>query len=406
MKPSTLVAGTFLACFFLLLTTYYPYVQFTEDIQIYQRIAENVEAVRGGESATLTSEYPPLATALFTLMASAGIPFEMMWLFAIALVILAVAMYSYKYLAPLDTFSLSGSIILAVVLLGTHLTIARNDIFLTALFFLTWKALTADRFRDSAIFLAVAICFKLTPLLLLPLLFVVASKHRWRELITGLVIGGVISAVVSIFVLGLSGVIENVQYVLSYHSARGVLVESTWSGVQMLLANLRGEQILMEFHHGAYHNVGLGSYIPMVASALLIAGLIFIYSLAWKRAKRGVLNSASVGAFFFLVLLWSIAMSPVFSPQYMMWFYPLISIWLIERFLDKGARLNLLALALSLVIMGVSIQWLGPLYYKDFLSQENLAFTLMLNVRNLMMFVVMGLLLKELCVVRGINDHY
>ncbi|MDP6574902.1 MAG: hypothetical protein QF755_00200 [Candidatus Peribacteraceae bacterium] len=70
-----------------------------------------------------------------------------------------------------------------------------------------------------------------------------------------------------------------------------------------------------------------------------------------------------------------------------MWFYPILIIIIIDTFRKREVSSLTLGLILSLVLLGVASQWLGPLYYDKLLAQEGLKFTLILNLRNLMILI-------------------
>ena len=380
MKLHLSVALALLIAFLAILTTYYPYVQFSNDIDVYEKIAGSVS----------TSEYPPMASSLFYALSLPNFSFETAWLIFLGLMMIGAALYAYRFCKSEDAPIIIIATFVSIYLIGVHYSVARFDIVVMFLIFMSWRAILNDRWKDSGFFLILASALKLTPIVLLPLLFILAPKSARKKLSYGVVVGAIVSVLIPLFVIGLSQSVDNTKHMLKYHSERGVGIDSTWSGIHMLAKNLNGERVETALHHVAHHNAELGSSVTFASTIVLILGLLAVYYFAWKRKR----SDSSV--WIPLTMMWIVFASPVLSPQYVMWFYPILIIIVIDTFRKCEVSLCTLGLILSLVLLGVTSQWLGPLYYDKLISQEGLKFTLVLNLRNLMILVCGVLLIKGL----------
>ncbi|MDP7247300.1 MAG: glycosyltransferase family 87 protein [Candidatus Peribacteraceae bacterium] len=371
MKHHLFIALTLAIAFLAILTTYFPYVQFSNDIDVFEKIAGSVG----------TSEYPPLASSLFYALSLPGFSFETAWLIFLGLMMIGAALYAYRFCKTEDASILIIATFVSIYLIGVHYSVARFDIVVMLLIFMSWRASLNDRWKDSGFFLILASALKLTPIVLLPLLYILAPKNAQKRLSYGVFVGIVVSVLIPIFTLGISQSTENVKYMLKYHSERGVGIDSTWSGIHMLAKNLNGEKVETALHHVAHHNAELGNSVTFASTIILILGLLAIYYFAWKK------RSEKSAVWIPLTMMWIVFASPILSPQFVMWFYPILIIIVIDTLRNRQTSIFTLGLIISLVLMGVARQWLGPLYYDKLLAQEGLKFTLILNLRNLMILV-------------------
>ena len=379
--------------FGLLLSTFYHYMLFSHDIGVYQDIAIKAQGSVG--TGIIESEYPPLATALLYIINfnPFGLSFEVAWLLFILLIVGAGTLWIQSIASRRASLEFLGALLLSILFVGIHFVIGRNDIVLLVLLFVAWSSLRANSWRSFSCTLALAIAYKLTPVLLLPLLLFAPRESR-KDLLIGFGSGALVACIISLATLGLQGTISNTTYMLEYHSERGVQVESTWSGVHMLWSNLRGEMSPIEVHHGAYHNEALQTKTTVLSTVLLSIMLLSIYVYAWRRRYEDL----ELDTVFLLVLLASVAIAPVFSPQYLSWFYPILLVWILHHGSRSSWDNSTLLLIVGAGIVGVASQFNGPARYDVFISQENIWLTTILNVRNLALIlcaVLVGRTLKK-----------
>ena len=233
--------------------------------------------------------------------------------------------------------------------------------------------------------LAVGTLVKLYPALLLPLvvlLYWYGPKDR-RAIVRCLVGFGLGSGLlVGPFVLfgweGLKGF-------LAYQSERGVELESLFAGVIVLGSYLGLTHALSMVEHGG---LGLASdWVRPLATAstlLTLLGLVVLLMLLWRNARcqfpveqfEWLVNAAS------LLILWFVLANKVISPQYLIWLLVLAPFW-------RGRAKTLLLLAcLPLSFLPF------PFLVDDLILLAPLPFVL-LAVRNLLLIVIFGLLLRD-----------
>ncbi len=265
-----------LLSFLAVLTTFYPYVQYSNDIDVYEKIAGSVNM----------SEYPPLTSSLFYALSLPSFSFETAWLIFLWLMMIGAALYAYRFCKTLDAPIVIIATFVSIYLIGVHYSVACFDIVVMLLIFMSWRASLNDRWKDSGFFLILASALKLTPIVLLPILYILAPKKARGRLSYGIIVGVIVSVLIPIFTLGISKSTENVKYMLKYHSERGVGIDSTWSGIHMLAKNLNGEKVETALHHVAHHNAELGNSITFASTIILILGLLAIYYFAWKKRSE------------------------------------------------------------------------------------------------------------------------
>ncbi len=390
MKLSRYLPFAALFCFVLVCLTYYPFVQRVPDIQKYNGIAEMIQTARASETLSFQAEYPPLASALFYLvkLVSFGGSFALVWVGLLVVLIIGTALYARKYLDPIHKYSLGAAIVLVTIFMSPHVAIGRYEFVLVVLLFLMWKSFLIGRHRDSALFLTIATAFKLTPVILFPLLFLYVPVKKWRSLIIGILIGVVITTAIPVLLFGWNTTVDNVKYMLDYHGERGVQAESIWSGVHMLTTNLVGGEVAIEYHHGSHHNMDISENIPLVSSIIVLAGMIFFYFLAWRRERNASATDSSREGTLFLVLMWAVLWAPVFSPQYLLWFMPLLLIWIAERMWKERSVGGIkLMLATVLIFIIFATHWIYPAHYNQFVNQESILLTIIHNLRNVLLLI-------------------
>lgn len=335
-----------------------------QDIRVYQE---------------MNGVYPPLATLLFFLINTLPSTFAEGWILFLGLALLLTLFYTHKYLDEKNTYAVPAIAILSIFLLGFQITMARYDVLILLLMFLTWKAFEKKRFRDSAIFLTVAGGLKLLPIIVLSILWKSTPKKNRDAILHGFLIGLGITIILPFALLGEGFVEQNIQTLLSEHAGRGVQIESVWSGLHMLGQNLIGEKSIISVEALAWDNAQLGREVQLLAIFLLFAGLIQIFT----RTKP-----KSFEKNFFMMIVWMLAVSPVLSPQYLVWVLPLILLWALDQ---KHAR-NII---ICIVVIGAATQWIFPLHYREFVLQTSILNTMILNMRNIALFVLIGLIYKS-----------
>jgi hypothetical protein len=169
----------------------------------------------------------------------------------------------------------------------------------------------------------------------LPVFVVAAASRRWR-VVAGAVAGGALACLP--YAADTPALWHDV---VGYHLGRGIHLESLW-GSALNLARLRASSVTLLYEHGAFGITGRGAAGMLVASAVLVIGVVAAavgVALArwpgrpWRaRAELAIAVTAT------LALL--LATTRVFSPQFVVWL------------LAAGAA--------ALTVTAGAWRWLGP----------------------------------------------
>jgi Glycosyltransferase family 87 len=223
--------------------------------------------------------------------------------------------------------------------------------------------------------LAVAIHFKLMPAVLAPLwliasLPVAALSGSWRGLFRGIAVR---AAVLTGFGLALLAPYylqhgPAIFEFLDYHKDRGIEIESTWATL-MLVSRELGLDWVVYHSHGSVNvwspwaPLLIAVATPALAGLLATATGLFVAVVWRRRPERDTVGLTiaqawprCVAGFTLLLLLISIAVNKVFSPQYLLWVLPLVPL---VDFRPLGRRLFFAAtLAMCFLTM-----WIFPDYF-------------------------------------------
>jgi hypothetical protein len=179
--------------------------------------------------------------------------------------------------------------------------------------------------------LAIAINFKLTPLVLAPV-FVLGTMpadelRSWRAIAKRAALLAVFTAGVFLpfFIRDGSATLGFLQY----HVARGLQLEATWSTIPAAAAALFRAPAQVVFRYGAFEVqsgiTGALLALASIAMVLLIPALAWVF---WKQARaRGAASPKLMINCSAAFLLAAIVSAKVFSPQYLLWVGPLIALW-------------------------------------------------------------------------------
>lgn len=207
------------------------------------------------------------------------------------------------------------------------ITYERVDIAVAFLIALSVWNITRDHVYLAALALGLGIAFKLTPVLLLPplLAYVWTSMptQRWTRTfacllssLTGIVIG----FLPFILFYGL----DSMSF-LYYQGTRGIQIESILSSVALLM-HLAGFPVRQVWEAGAYSIRFPGWHAAL--TAWTVAGICLLGYLTyrcWRQVQQNIsFDVPHTVAWMSLFLIAGICVSKVFSPQFLIWLFPLI----------------------------------------------------------------------------------
>lgn len=398
LQRDTLLASMFIISIGIMLYWFLPIFLVEGDMQYFTNVGTSIHYLLNGTTETFISAYPPLASLLFyTIWKIAVITqlhFAETWSITIVILLIGVTLFTKLFLTKTDRWTLAAGLIVTALLLNYRVVLARYDIFVTIPLFLAWRSYSAAKHGTGAFFLMIASALKIIPLVALPLLWILAPpKKRWHVTI-GTMLGASIGFCLPLIMLGPQATLENIKYLSKFHEERGFQVESTWSGANMFINQLRKKTATIQFHHFAFHNESVNPIIAQAVRPLMLAGSAFIYAnaLVWrKKATPQTFNTL-----FFAILLWPLLVAPILSPQFFVWSIPLILAWLLKRIaaIKEIEPKTLLIGTLTLCIPLIT-QWVWPYHYDYFLQQQSLYLISLFNLRTILIAALIILLYRE-----------
>lgn len=379
----------FLALFAFMAASSVTQIAGIQDIVRYREIGMDIHAAMGG-GTSLRSEYPPLALLLFFVTGSmSGVPFAAAWICLIVLMLGMTVVYALKYLEPRAAPFLLLACLLLPFLLSSELVFARYDILVMFLLFLAWKSHQRTLYTHSALFLTLAACLKLVPILALPLLFFATPKKNRIAIVRGFLIGLGIGLILPFLLIGLGPSLSAASSMLQYHGLRNVQVESTWSSFQLLLSNLGGHRVALENASMSMNNPALGGWVAPFSTVLILSGVAVI-ALFCRNTQR----TARFPSAFLATFLWALAWAPILSPQYFVWIIPLLLVHAFDALSSvRWMRGNVLVA--FVVSISLLTRWIFPDHYGDLLDQNTLKPLLVLVARNVLVVCAVLFLLWQ-----------
>jgi uncharacterized membrane protein len=266
----------------------------------------------------------------------------------------------------------------------------RYDLFPTLLTILAFISVLRGRPAWAGFWVGLGIAAKLYPVVLLPIFGLYFLAGRDYRALVRMVLGSAVAVLLTLlpFLFAFISPAQIFSF-LSYHSLRGLQVESVPAGFIMLAFKSRLTTAQIEFNYGALHLASPWSNVILV---LLPFAFIAVFSVvafsAWGRFREESAASSSqrasaetLAAYVFAALLAFIATNKVFSPQYIIWLLPFAPL----------LRLRQTLVFLVIVVLTIT---LFPFDYNQLLAMQKLPVVL-LNLRNLLVLVLLGWLVIE-----------
>lgn len=152
---------------------------------------------------------------------------------------------------------------------------------------------------------------------------------------------------------------------LSYHHHRGIQIESTWATIEFLIQHFKGAPLALEYNYGAQHLKNVSPWLVILAnySVIFVLGILFLKYLFFKADLSQILLTS---------LIVFVTFGKVLSPQFFIWFIPLIFF-----FVDSEIELaffSMICLLSAPIIFN----------YGDLINQKNWAWWCMTE-RNLLL---------------------
>ncbi len=331
-------------------------------------------------------EYPPLALPIFRLGGDGLDPDAYTTGFTVAMGVITVAGAIVVTLAALALWPrgrrpywAAVAYAAAVAFTGT-IIVNRYDAAVALLVAGLLLCLARRWLTAAAFILGLGFALKLTPLVLLPLVLLLAGHpRRWAWPLVAFT-----AAAVTPFIPYLFSSPGGVWEVFAYHLERPLQIESVL-GTPMLVAGALGWAPLeIGFSHGSHQLIASGAgFAAYLSGPLTVAAVLGVYWLLWRRrdALRETPEEQPLAVL--ALLLAMMAFGKVLSPQYVIWMLPPLAL--------VAVRDRAVAVLGAVVLLLTQIEFPG--LYGDLLREETEALVVVAvrNVALLVMFGVVGL---------------
>jgi hypothetical protein len=303
--------------------------QINPDVVLYHNYASSI--VHGALAyRDVRIEYPPGATGIFT--ATWWIPghytdaFSALMLACLCIAIVGVVASARALgYSPLRQAIAGGLLAVCPMAIGS-LVAARFDLAVAAIVAWMMFAAITERWKSMWVLLAAGILVKIVPLALLPLLMMWhARRVGWRAAWRG--VAGCL-ALVAVVILPFALLApRGTWYFMAYNLRRPPQVESMASSMYLAVHAITGTHMTVYFAFGGENAAGRGPALLASALTVVLAVLILVLAVrCWRLLEAAhptraveVLVAGSAATIVSLTVA-----GKVLSPQYMMWFLPVI----------------------------------------------------------------------------------
>lgn len=275
----------------------------------------------------LPLEYPPLTLLIFSIPLLVPLPY---YALAFALLMTLVAAAIYWLLAHSDVPRAAPIFALYLGLGALAVAQERFDLVPAACTLLCVLAAERGRWRLAYLALALGVLLKLYPIVMLPALFLAeqraVSPHEQRSRIwtaltrwrwqNGLLFLGLIIGIMGLFAL--LNINEALVGPLDYLLKRPAQIESLL-GSMIWTGGLLGAPSTVAFGYGSVNiNSALLSILSRLDTSATLVGLLVVFWLQWR-------NKIDLAQTLVALLCVLLATGKVFSPQYLIWLFPLLA---------------------------------------------------------------------------------
>jgi hypothetical protein len=277
-------------------------------IAVYQHWAESVVQAGNAAYSTVAIEYPP-GSQPFIFLPELLSPEQYLPTFVTLMVLIDLVGFVGLYLLARRWGSMQGPWlwVLGIPLLGP-LSYTRLDVVPAVLLIWAFERASKAEWGWTGGLMGFGALAKIYPALMIPATFIMSSKKK-------LFVTGVVIAVV-LPLLTLLGSIDSIwTSVVTYHMNRGIQVESIW-GSALFVNHLLGRRVQLVSDFGAWHFRVPDSLIENMAFLLTLAAVALSIRWALKGTNKSPQRLALLS---FTLILLSISVSTVFSPQFMLW---------------------------------------------------------------------------------------
>jgi len=180
-----------------------------------------------------------------------------------------------------------------------------------------------EKHNASWAVLALGTLTKIYPIVIAPIFFIIYFKNRqFKQMRNGAVtfLAVCVITILPFIILG-SGSILNL---VSYHTQRGVQIESTYSAIVLVLAKLGLTSVTAGYSFGSLNIVNpTAAVLAKFSTYIMVVSLLIVYWFIYRQVKPGKSQFTRLGAYALLTLATTMATSKILSPQYFVWLIPI-----------------------------------------------------------------------------------
>jgi hypothetical protein len=350
------------------------------DIGLYQDYAR--QFARGLHPySDVRVEYPPLAIPLMSLAQWLGAWVDYSDAFAGEMIVLCVAAALVSTAAAVRlSQGFAGPIVAAfafafVTLLAGPIVANRFDVAVALDIALFAYCVSRRWWMRAAAVLGIGFALKLTPAMLLPLIFLLAPKPK-QIVLAGL---SFFVAATLPFLPYLVRSPRSLLYIFKYHTGRPLQIESLYATPYLLGHALAGWGAAVGNSHGSQSMIGAGTgTLASLSLWIMMACVAAFYLLLWRRRKQLRASLGDVPAAALALVLLFVCTSKVLSPQFLIWSLPLVALVIAAG--TAGIRMAGCLLASAVLLT----QMVFPARYWDLVAMHT-APVVMIAIRNLLL---------------------
>ncbi len=287
-----------------------------------------------------TLEYPPLSLAFLIIPKLLSWNFES---FAVFFSIEAVIAAFFCFLFVMKISDRIGFnrlaallIIILTIVAANKFIVSRNDIFAVLFVVISMYLFMRKNYVSSSILLTCATFIKIYPIILIPIFAIILfTKKDWKNTAIFFIIAAVVGLIIELPFL-INDPSSAFAY-LTYHSDRGLQVESVTSSLLMIVNLFFPIIDGIEVKYGSLSLIGdipdaiAGVMDYLLMGALVLSALFMIYRL-WSQKNDEKKEFQMLALMSIIIVSIFIIFSKVYSAQYVLW----ILIYVPMIFIAKG----------------------------------------------------------------------
>ncbi len=285
-----------------------------------------------GSYNKLPAEYPLLSTIPMLLaMVGGNAMYSSVFIFLILVVLLSIYFFLFYYASKKAAFAY----LIYVIVGGFGIALERLDIIVGELVLLSLYLANEKKFYSSYIILAIATMFKLVPIfLVLPLFLAEQIEFRKKTPKRFYGLGIFLLTCLIFFIISLGIDAKGTFSPLTYNAERPMQIESVPATIMLKLSSLHIVNTCFGSGFGSFNVYGLQEekcnaqnyalFNSLFQAITTLGVLIFISGLMYL-SKLFLSKKMTLSHFYLGIFLLFLSTSKVFSPQYLLWIFPLIA---------------------------------------------------------------------------------